>query len=60
MVTRSRRMAVCQYVERGEGHEQIRNAYKILVSTLIGRGHLGDLNVDGRIIFKLNLEKWDM
>jgi hypothetical protein len=39
----------------GEG----RGVYRILVGTPEGRNHLEDPDVDGRIILKWILKKWD-
>ena len=36
-----------------------RGAYRVLVGKPEGRKHLGDRGVDGRIILKRMLEKWD-
>jgi hypothetical protein len=35
----------------------MRNAYRISVKNLNGRGHLGELVINGRIILKLILQK---
>ena len=35
-----------------------RSAYRVSVQKREG-DHLKDLGIDGRIIFKMNLEKWD-
>lgn len=39
-------------------HEEIRNAYNILVEIFKGRDYLGDLGIDIREILKWILEEW--
>jgi hypothetical protein len=39
--------------------EESRGAYRVLVGKPEGRNHLEDTGVDGRIILKWILEKWD-
>jgi len=39
---------------------EMRNAYRILVGNLMGRDHLEDLGIYGRIIIKWILKQWDM
>jgi hypothetical protein len=39
------------------GMGEIRNAHKILIGESGGKTHLGDLDVDGRIILQLILKK---
>jgi len=38
----------------------VRTAYRILVGQPEGKSHLGDLDVDGRVILKLILEELSM
>jgi hypothetical protein len=38
----------------------MRNANKILVGKHERSNHLGDIDIDGRIILKCNLNKYDM